>query len=114
VNSLAAWSMVCGKGGLCTINPHLQNNDLLLKHLERFYNNADVPWVKLVRDAYYHDTVPHVVTISGSFWWRGVLGLVDVWITMIICKVVSGSSALFWNDKWQQNLLSAMSSVFLC
>jgi hypothetical protein len=63
--------------------------------MDKFYNNAGVPWVKTVRDAYYDDTVPHVVTMSGSFWWGGVLGLVDIWRNMTVCKVVSGSSVLF-------------------
>jgi hypothetical protein len=65
------------------IDLHLQNKALLLKHLDKFYYNADVPWVKLVRDAYYHDTVPHAITLSGSFWWRDVLGLVDTWKNML-------------------------------
>jgi hypothetical protein len=43
VNSLAAWSMICKpkeKGGLGIINLHLQNRPLLLKHLDKFYNNV--------------------------------------------------------------------------
>jgi hypothetical protein len=43
---LAAWEMVCkqkDKGGLGIINLEIQNQALLLKHLDKFYNNADVP-----------------------------------------------------------------------
>jgi hypothetical protein len=43
VNSLAAWSMICKtkeKGGMGIINLHLQNRPLLLKHLDKFYNNV--------------------------------------------------------------------------
>jgi hypothetical protein len=98
VNSLAAWSMVCkpkDKGGLGIINLQLQNKALLLKHLDKFYNNADVPWVKLIKESYYYDTVPHVVKLSGSFWWRGVIGLVDLWRDMTLCKVVQGPLLYF-------------------
>jgi hypothetical protein len=48
INSLAAWDMVCKpkeKGGLGIINLKLQNAALLLKHLHKFYNNFDTPWV---------------------------------------------------------------------
>jgi hypothetical protein len=63
VNYLAAWSMICNpkeKGGLEIINLHLQNKALLLKHLDKFYNNVE-PWVKLIKGAYYYDIVPHAV-----------------------------------------------------
>jgi hypothetical protein len=56
VNSLAAWEMVCKpkkKGCLGIINLQVQNTALLLKHLDKFYNNEDIPWVILVKDAYY-------------------------------------------------------------
>jgi hypothetical protein len=70
INSLAAWEMVCrpkNKGGLGIINLRVQNNALLLKHLHKFYNNEDIPWIHLVRDAYYHQSVPHAVVLAGSF-----------------------------------------------
>jgi hypothetical protein len=70
VNSLDAWEIVCkpkDKGGLGINNLQIQIQALLLKHFDKFYNNVDVPWVKLIREAYYCDIVPHVVTISGSF-----------------------------------------------
>jgi hypothetical protein len=37
------------KGGLGIINLKIQNKCLLLKHLHNFYNNADLPWVKLIK-----------------------------------------------------------------
>jgi len=36
------------KGGLRIINLRSQNSALLIKHLDKFYNQKDVPWVKLV------------------------------------------------------------------
>jgi hypothetical protein len=80
VNSLAAWERVCKpkeKGGLVIINLKIQNTSLLLKHLHKFYNNEDIPWVHLVRDAYYHQSVPHAVVLAGSFWWKSIITLSD-------------------------------------
>ena len=109
MNSLASWDMVCklkDKGGLGVINLHVQNRALLLKQLDKFYNNADTPWVKLIRDSYYHDTVPHAVTLSGSFWWRGIRNLMDSWRLITHCKLGSGSSVLFWEDLWHKEILA--------
>jgi hypothetical protein len=62
--SLASWDMVCrlkAKGGLGIINLKIQNKCLLLKHLHNFYNDADLPWVRLVKHAYYYNEAPHAV-----------------------------------------------------
>ena len=48
---LVAWKKCCKpkkKGGLGIINLRSQNSALLMKHLDKFYNQKDVPWVKLV------------------------------------------------------------------
>jgi hypothetical protein len=108
VNSLAAWDMVCrpkSKGGLGIINLKLQNVALLLKHLHKFYNDFDTPWVKLIKDSYYHESVPHAVIASGSFWWRGFFSLVDVYRTITRCQVGDGRSILLWSDLSSHTLL---------
>src|ERR1043165_64475 len=59
--SLAAWDLVCrpkNKGGLGILNIQAHNEALLMKHLHKFYNHDDVPWVSLVWDAYYHHLIP--------------------------------------------------------
>src|SRR3954469_11746886 len=46
--SLAAWDLVCrpkSKGGMGIMNLQLQNKALLIKHLHKVYNKADIPWV---------------------------------------------------------------------
>ena len=109
VNSLAAWDMVCkpkDKGGLGIINLQVQNKALLLKFLNKYYNNADLPWVKLVRNAYFYNTVTHAVTMSGSFWWRGVISNVDDWRAITKCIPGDGSSILLWDDFWSDKFLS--------
>jgi hypothetical protein len=46
-----AWEMVClpkSEGGLGILNLRTQNEALLLKHLHKFFNRHDLPWVHLV------------------------------------------------------------------
>ena len=107
--SLAAWEMICKpkvNGGLGIIDFQKKNDALLLKHLDKFYNNADMPWVKLIRDSYYYDVVPHAVTLSGSFWWRGIINLADSSRLITHCKLGTGYSMLFWEDLWQKETLA--------
>jgi hypothetical protein len=110
INSLAAWEMVCrpkSKGGLGIINLRVQNNALFLKHLHKFYNNEDIPWIHLVRDAYYHQAVPHAVVLAGSFWWKSIISLSDEYRSITKSEVGNGSSVLFWSDLWKDNLLDS-------
>ena len=49
--SLAAWELVCrpkNQGGLGVLDLGKQNDALLIKHLFKFYNKLDVPWVSLI------------------------------------------------------------------
>jgi len=74
--NLVAWEAVQKpkeKSGLGVINLRLQNDALLLKHLHKFYNQADLPWVQLVWYRYYQNKVPHATRELGSFWWRDII-----------------------------------------
>jgi hypothetical protein len=31
-------------------------------------NNEDIPWVHVVKDAYYFQSIPHEAVLSGGFW----------------------------------------------
>jgi hypothetical protein len=61
------------KGGLGVINLKLQNDDVLMKQLHKFYIKVDVPWVKLVWTTYYQNKIPHAAREVGSFWWKDIL-----------------------------------------
>lgn len=50
------------KGGLEARNLYLQNDALLLKHLDKFYNKVYIPWVHLVWNSYYQQKVFHLST----------------------------------------------------
>jgi hypothetical protein len=99
--SLAAWDMVYlpkSAGGLGVVNFQKQNAALLIKFLDKFYNNSDIPWVKLVWHAYYQDKIPHAENLCGSFWWRDVMKQVDNFRGVAHVKIGSGTSFLFWSD----------------
>jgi hypothetical protein len=103
VHSLASWDMVCkpkNKGGLGIINLKIQNKCLMMKQLHKFYNNVDLPWVKLIRNSYYYKEVPHAVSTCGSFWWRNIMKYFDIYRQVTHCKLGNGETILFWSDNW--------------
>jgi hypothetical protein len=107
--NLAAWPMVTkpkSKGGLNVTNLYVQNDALLLKHLHKFYNRADVPWVKLVWYSYYEDKVPHTAREVGSFWWKDVQRLNTLFRGIARCTIGDGRSVAFWEDLWTDGILS--------
>lgn len=94
------------KGGLGILNLKLQNDALLLKHLDKFYNRREIPCVELIRWKYYQDKVPHAAREVGSFWWKDVLRLSNLFRSITTCKVGDGTPILFWEDSWTGNILS--------
>jgi len=94
------------KGGLGVLNLRLQNDALLMKHLSKFYNKADIPWVHLIWNKYYSTKVPHVARESGSFWWKDVLRLNIIFRGVVRCELGNGSSICFWDDLWTDSVLA--------
>jgi hypothetical protein len=106
--NLVAWDIAQQpkeKGGLGVINLRLQNDALLLKHLHKFYNKVDVPWVQLVWFRYYSTKVPHAAREVGSFWWKDVLRLNTLYRIIARCTVGDGSTVCFWEDQWSTHVL---------
>jgi hypothetical protein len=104
----AAWKMVCTSkenGGLGVINLSTQNESLLLKHLHKFYNRMDIPWVHLIWGKYYAIGRLPSQARYGSFWWRDVLKLVSSFKGMAKVSVGDGSSCFLWTDLWKDEIL---------
>ena len=96
-HSLAAWDMVCRpkkKGGLGVLNLQIQNKALLLKYLHKFIHKQDVPWVMLVWNSHYDDSPPHAKPTRGSFWWRDVFSLMDIYRGITKCMPAAGDTIL--------------------
>lgn len=84
---------------------NVQNIGLLLKFLHSFYNRKDVPWINLVWSSYYENEVPHAAAPCGSFWWKDVMQLSDIYRGITSVSVGDGRTTLFWKDLWQDQLL---------
>jgi hypothetical protein len=94
-----AWPVVMQpkeKGGLGVLNLQLHNDALLLKSLDKFYNKREIPWVQLVWWKYYQGKVPHAAREVGSFWWKDILRLSNLFRGIARCTIGDGSTVLFW------------------
>jgi hypothetical protein len=105
---LVAWNKCARpkkKEGLGIISLRRQNEALLLKHLDKFYNKKDIPWVNLIWNTYYNNgEVPHASKKRVS-WWRDILKLAGKFRGIATCKVRSGTIVLFWSDVWNEQHL---------
>ena len=107
--NLAAWSLVQklkSKGVLGVINLRLQNDALLMKHLHKFYNKYNIPWVQLIWFKYYTRKVPHSSREVGSFWWKDVLRLSTLFRGIARCKVGDGTTVTFGEELWSKDILA--------
>jgi hypothetical protein len=106
---LVSWDKVClpkKAGGLGVLDLRKQNKALQIKNLYKFYNNQDIPWVKLIWQAYYqYGAVPITSTSRGSFWWRDCIALIPEFKQFTTCAPGNGKSIMLWDDKWQDTIL---------
>jgi hypothetical protein len=75
---LAAWKLVTKpkcRGGLGVLRLRLQNETLLMKNLDKFFNKAGLPWVKMIWAKYYPNGKVTDDRMKGSFWWKIILKL---------------------------------------
>lgn len=107
---LAAWDLACKpkeEGGLGIIDIRTHNLALLLKYLDKFYNHANTPWVKLTWEKFHKNSYipPHAKSPSGSFWWRDLLKLTDAFRNIATCSPSKGNSVMLWDDLWSDSLI---------
>jgi hypothetical protein len=97
----AAWTTVCKskeEGGLGVINLKTQNEALLLKHLSKFFNKEDIPWVTLIWESYYEPDKLPPQGKKGSFWWRDILKLLDKFKGIARVNINDAKSCYLWLD----------------
>ena len=107
---LVAWEMAClpkNQGGLGIIDIEKQNDALLMKHLNSFYNQHDLPWVNLTWSKLYsnNQTPPQARCPVGSFWWKDLLKLFIPFSNLTICVPNRGNTDLFWSGSWSPSSL---------
>jgi hypothetical protein len=108
--NLVAWEIVQqpkNKGGLGVINLRLQNDALLLKHLHRFYNKMEIPWIQLIWFKYYQNKIPHASREVGSFWWKDILRLHSPYRGITKCAIGDGATCCFRTDPWSVSILES-------
>jgi hypothetical protein len=95
--------MVCRpreEGGLRVIDLQKQNEALLLKNLDKFFNRVDTPWVSLVWEKHYpNGKLPNHIK-KDSFWWRDVLKLLNCYKDFSLVEVKNDQSCLLWSNNW--------------
>lgn len=99
--------MVCKskeEGGLGVLNLKTQSEALLLKHLNKFFNKEDIPWVSLVWESYYDSDTLLSQGRKGSFWWRDILKLLDKFKGMAKVNINNGKSCYLWLDMWDDKV----------
>jgi hypothetical protein len=83
------------QGGQGILNLRIQNQALLMKNMHKFYNNADIPSVKLIWHAYYENRgTPQTISTNASFWWRDCLTFQDKYKEMANVDIHNGKSAI--------------------
>jgi len=87
-------------GGLGVIDLEKQNEALLMKNLDKFFNRKDTPWVSLIWEKYYKNGKLPNSTKKGSFWWRDILKLLPTFKSFSTIHIQDGNTCLFWTDKW--------------
>jgi hypothetical protein len=96
--------MVCkpkDNGGLGIMNFQKKNEALPMKHLDKFYNKVETPWVQLVWNSYYASSVPHGERPCGFFWWLDIMQFASKFRDVSSIKPGLGDSFAFWTDKWK-------------
>jgi hypothetical protein len=81
----------------------------MIKNLFKFYNKTDIPWVDLIWQAYYQNgKLPNPDNCKGSFWWRDCISNHNQFKEIFVCKPVTGTTILYWHDKWCNNEILAI------
>lgn len=102
-SALISWEQVCkpkSHGGLGVLDLHTHNKSLLMKFLHKFLNKSDIPWVNIIWESYYRNSLPGERMV-GSFWWKAILKLLPTFRQLHVCKAGPGNTIRVWADRWQ-------------
>jgi hypothetical protein len=83
----------------------MQNEVLLIKNLHKFFNKADLPWVKLIWSQYYSNRKVLGIVTKGGFCWRSIVKLLNKYRGIAQAELGSVDSILFWSNMWNGRVL---------
>jgi hypothetical protein len=92
-------------GGLGVINLEWQNKALLMKCFYKFFNRVNIPWVNIIWDNHYNNSLPPAKPV-GSFWWKDILKIQDSFKEIAQVEIGNGKSTLLWHDRWNGQRIS--------
>jgi hypothetical protein len=93
------------QSGLGVLDLRIQNKALLIKNLHKFYNQKDIPWVKLLWQSYYNNgQLPHFGNTKGSLWWRDCLSFMQDYRDITSISISNGKTCSLWKDKWMEGI----------
>ena len=105
--TLISWNKVCipkDQGGLGVINTATHNKCLLMKHLHKFLNRHDLPWVYFIWESYYPQGVL-TQRPQGYFWWKNILKLLPQYKKVATGSFGLGNTITLWDDNWGVGIL---------
>ena len=105
--ALIAWDKVCKpkeQGGLDVLDLTIHNKCLLMKHVHKFVNKYNLPWVNLIWSTYYPNGIIHDRKV-GSFWWKDICKNLAQYKILNICTIGRGDIIYTWQDNWGQGIM---------
>ncbi|KAJ4749319.1 RNA-directed DNA polymerase (reverse transcriptase)-related family protein [Rhynchospora pubera] len=108
---LLAWDRVClpkHLGGMGVLNLKILNTSLLLKWLWRLFVLPNSQWSTLTRSMFASRvlTSPLSWTARGSFFWKDLLTLRNIFSILTRFDLGSGRETLFWFSNWGNGFLN--------
>jgi hypothetical protein len=76
-----------------------------MKCLHKFCNRVNIPWVNIIWDTHYSNSLPSSKPV-GSFWWKDILKIHDSFKEIAQVQIGNGKSTLLWHDRWNGQCLS--------
>jgi hypothetical protein len=70
-----------------------------MKCHHKFYNRVNILWVNIILDTHYSNSLPSAKPV-GSFWWKDILKIQDLFKEIARVEVGNGKTTLLWHDRW--------------
>jgi hypothetical protein len=65
-----------------------------MKCLHKFFNRVNIPWVNIIWDTHYSNSLPSVKPV-GSFWWKDIIKIQDVFKEIARVEIRNGKLLSF-------------------